>query len=101
MSMERATTTAPAPAEVPRPSRSRLVFRRARRILNIIAVLLCLLLLAQLILLPWIVRRQVASAFVGLGLRDVHFNVRDATPWGAEISDIRAGTTGRARINRV
>src|SRR5688572_8718301 len=41
--------------------------------------------------LPWVVRRNVASALEGLGFADATFDVRRATPWGTTIGDVVAG----------
>src|SRR4051812_16753867 len=93
----RPTMTSAAPST----SKSRRHTRLLLRTIKLALVAIAILLLAQLLLLPSIVRRQVSQALHGLGLQNVAFDIQSASPWGAEISDIRSTDSDRARINRV
>src|SRR5438876_9442784 len=92
-------TQVPETAAAPKRKRRRVYF--VMRIVRMAAVILCILLLAQLFLLPLVVRRQVKTSLEALGLTDVRFVVQHASIWGAEISDLSAGEEGRARVGRV
>src|SRR5689334_1419331 len=83
----------------PKVRRSRL--RLLLRILNIAGIVLSVLVILQLLVLPSIVRRQVAVSLESLGLETVHFKVEHASIWGADISNLTAGEPGRANVNHV
>lgn len=70
------------------------------RLAALVGVLLALLWLTEAILLPSIVRRQVAAALAGAGLRDASFEVRSVSLWSAELTNIVANG-GRLRIGSV
>src|SRR5439155_24819431 len=57
--------------------------------------------LAQTLILPVVVRREVAKFLSTLNLRDVQFEVRHASPWSAEVTDIRAGNGEKFAIARI
>src|ERR1041385_376258 len=85
----------------PSPLKRTRHLRRAIRYVEILLIGVALVLLAQIFLLPALVRHQVSSALHGLGLQNVAFDIQSASAWGAEISNIRSTDSDRARVNRV
>lgn len=81
----------------PPPNASR---RWPRRLAGAGAVGLVVVLVVHFIVLPWIVRVNVAKAFDTLGMPGATFEVRRATPWGSTIGNIVAAD-GNVRVESI
>ena len=75
--------------------------RWAIRLLKIAGVAVALVLAFQVLVLPWVVRRAVASSFAGMGLSEVSFQVRGASFWQTELAQVRVGNQGLARVGNI
>src|SRR5438105_3608061 len=49
---------------------------------------------AYFVVLPWLVRREIVAALNAVGIADVHFDVRRATPWNLALANVKVGNAG-------
>jgi hypothetical protein len=75
--------------------------RHLRRITVAFAAAGVLIVLAQWMLLPWLLHNRIAAALGDAGVRDARFRVTRATLWGSRLSDLTAGDGATLRLQQV
>ena len=75
--------------------------RHMRRIAVAFIAAGVLIVLAQWMLLPWLLHNRIAAALDAAGVRNPRFHVARATLWGSRLNDVTAGENSGVKLGRV
>jgi hypothetical protein len=90
----------PTPTQPP-PTRPPWYRRHLRRIAAAFIAAGLLIVLAQWVLLPWLLHDRIAAALSDAGVRDARFHVSRATLWGSQLTEVTAGDASAVHLDRV